>query len=258
MNGTRRMAAGTWMPSGAAWAVGAAGLLSATLAQAQSSACETLKTTLAARIESTGVRGYAMDVVPGRTPVPPGAKVIGNCDGGAFKVVYWRHASARKMPAADEAKVVAAPPPAPLPATPAPVAATATAAAPKVPAAITPDAKAQPVAAPLPTPAVAAAPAPAPAPAPPPAITPAVATSARGIAAVPAVDERVAVAAQPVPVEPPAGDTLPFSQRATSFAAGNWPWMSALLLLPLALWLWAWRAHRSAYDEAGLPRGPKL
>ena len=253
------MAAGARMPSGAAWAVGAAGLLAATLAQAQSSACDTLKTTLAARIESTGVRGYAMEVVPGRTPVPSGAKVIGNCDGGAFKVVYWRWASARKSPAAEDDVKVATPAPAPAPRA-------ETTADPKPPA-VTPRAKTQAAAAPPPT--VVATPAPAPvAPTASPSaaglpkaaavIAPAVATSASSIEAVPAVDERVAVAAQPAPAEPPEGEALPFSQRATAFATGNWPWMSALLLLPLALWLWAWRTHRSAYDEAGLPRGPKL
>ena len=42
------------------------------------------------------------------------------------------------------------------------------------------------------------------------------------------------------------------------FIATYWPWIFALLALPLAGWLWAWHAHRSAYDEAGLPRGPKL
>jgi hypothetical protein len=251
------------MPSGTAWAAGAAGLLAATLAQAQSSACETLKTTLAARIEATGVRGYAMDVVPGRTPVPSGAKVIGNCDGGAFKVVYWRWASARKETAVDEGKVVA-PAPAPAP----PVVA-ATVAVPKMPVAVTPKATTQPVAAPPPAPAVVATPAPAPiapiastsaATKPVPSITPATpaTASATNIEAVPATDERVAIAAQPAPVESPEGEKLPLSQRATTFITGNWPWVSALLLLPLALWLWAWRSHRSAYDEAGLPRGPKL
>jgi len=40
--------------------------------------------------------------------------------------------------------------------------------------------------------------------------------------------------------------------------ARYWPWILALLALPAAVWLWAWQAHRSAYDEAGLPRGPKI
>ncbi len=254
MKGTRRMAAGTWMPPGTAWAVGAAGLLVATLAQAQSSACETLKATLAARIESTGVRGYAMDVLPGRTPVPSGAKVIGNCDGGAFKVVYWRWASARKVPAVGEDAKVAAQ---------APASAAASVAVPKVPAVVAPSAKTQPVAAPM----VVAVPVPAPvAPnasasatsKPEPAIAPATATSTSSLSAVPVVDERVAVSAQPAPVESPDGEKLPFSHRATAFVTAHWPWVSAALLVPLALWLWAWRAHRNAYDEAGLPRGPKL
>src|SRR3954468_19218227 len=93
MNGRSKANGARWA-SASRSAMAVTGLLAATLAQAQSGACDTLKTTLAARIESTGVRGYAMDVVPGRTAVPSGAKVIGSCDGGAFKVVYWRWASA--------------------------------------------------------------------------------------------------------------------------------------------------------------------
>lgn len=37
---------------------------------------------------------------------------------------------------------------------------------------------------------------------------------------------------------------------------GHWLWL--LAALPFAAWLWAWVAHRMAYDEAGLPRGPRL
>jgi hypothetical protein len=41
-------------------------------------------------------------------------------------------------------------------------------------------------------------------------------------------------------------------------AVQNRSWMWALLLVPAAACLWLWHAHRSAYDKAGLPRGPKL
>lgn len=54
-------------------------------------------------------------------------------------------------------------------------------------------------------------------------------------------------------------DTGPLmSERAAEFFSGNWRWISALALIPLLALLWAWRTHHSAYDEAGLPRGPKL
>jgi hypothetical protein len=68
-------------------------LLLAPDAQAQSNACDLLKSELAARIEATGVRGYSLEDVPADTPVPPGAKAIGNCEGGARKVLYRRWAA---------------------------------------------------------------------------------------------------------------------------------------------------------------------
>jgi hypothetical protein len=65
----------------------------------------------------------------------------------------------------------------------------------------------------------------------------------------------------PRPVEPAA---MPLSPTAAAddgepgfFSAyGTWLWL--LLALPLVAWLWAWVSHRMAYDEAGLPRGPRL
>lgn len=38
----------------------------------------------------------------------------------------------------------------------------------------------------------------------------------------------------------------------------HWPWVLAALLLPAAAFGWSWHARRSAYDEQGLPRGPKI
>jgi hypothetical protein len=46
--------------------------------------------------------------------------------------------------------------------------------------------------------------------------------------------------------------------EAAAFTAAHWPWLSAVLLLPLMLWGGAWIAHRRSYDAAGLPRGPRL
>lgn len=51
---------------------------------------------------------------------------------------------------------------------------------------------------------------------------------------------------------------LPLVRRVAAFANAHWPWLLALVLLPLAGAIWAWRARYSAYDAAGLPRGPKL
>jgi hypothetical protein len=48
------------------------------------------------------------------------------------------------------------------------------------------------------------------------------------------------------------------TRQVSDFMAEHWRWMWALVLLPVAGWVWVWRARRSAYDEAGLPRGPKL
>src|SRR5436305_145106 len=75
-------------------------------------------------------------------------------------------------------------------------------------------------------------------------------------------DVAPATLAVPAPASAPVHDVVapqPASADAEpGFIATYWPWMCALLALPLAGWLWAWHAHRSAYDEAGLPRGPKL
>jgi len=75
--------------------------------------------------------------------------------------------------------------------------------------------------------------------------------------AVPVIDRVDAPPAQG-PLDKTAEVKASLTQRASEFMAAHWRWIGALLLLPVAGWLWAWRAHRSAYDEAGLPRGPKL
>jgi len=235
-----------------------AGLCLSTHAAAQSNACDMLKASLASRIPPE-IKGYSMDAVPAKAPVPPGGKVIGNCDGGAFKIVYRRFggtpvaaageggaeasaasASPTGAPAASMAKpvtpapapvpVVAAPPPAPKPAPPppappappppAPVPAPAPPAVPRLP-----DASAPPASAPLRGPVLE----------PPPAVS----------IPAPMTDTEK----PPAPVE---------TSTEAPIAPSPWRWAWALLALPALAWLGAWIVHRRAYDSAGLPRGPKL
>jgi len=68
------------------------------------------------------------------------------------------------------------------------------------------------------------------------------------------------IEAEPLPAQADMTDApkLSLAQRATGFVTDHWRWILPLALLPLLGWLWAWHAHRSVYDEAGLPRGPKL
>lgn len=51
---------------------------------------------------------------------------------------------------------------------------------------------------------------------------------------------------------------VPLTQRAAAWFTGLWGWVAGFAVLALAGMLWAWHAQRSAYDAAGLPRGPKL
>lgn len=218
-------------------------------AQAQSNSCELLKQTLASRIPPE-IKGYAMDDVPARTPVPPGGKVIGTCEGGARKVIYRRFGGA---PLAVDGGAASAPAPAaatamPAASAPAPTVAQKDAPKPEVPKPRQPE-PVKPVTPPAPTPAPAPAPAPvavAPKPAPvPPPPTPAATPT-------PAAD-RSAVASPPSRQSIPSADT---PQPGFLEAYGRWLWL--LLALPLAAWLWSWVSHRMAYDKAGLPRGPRL
>lgn len=78
----------------------AAAWLAAPDAQAQT--CDEFKATLAERIDATGARGYSLETAPAGSPVPPGARVIGNCDSGATVVFYRRWAAARAASGAAE------------------------------------------------------------------------------------------------------------------------------------------------------------
>jgi hypothetical protein len=79
-------------------------------------------------------------------------------------------------------------------------------------------------------------------------------------AATPSHTEAAVAAVEPLPAPGDDGGDAKASllQQALDFIARYWLWICVLLALPIAGWLWAWYAHRNAYDEAGLPRGPKL
>lgn len=261
--------------------LGAASMLLSVGAQAQSPSCELLKQTLATRIPPE-IRGYAMDDVPARTPVPPGGKVIGTCEGGARKVIYRRFGGAPlngegvAAPASAPAPITAATPTpspapasAPAPATPAPKPAPAPvvvqkeAPKPKV----EPRATVQPAVVPAASAPVMAVPKPAPVlPSPPaPASSVRIATAAVALSAPlkPVAAEKPAdpPAPAPLPAEPPAVATPQAAEPGDDGAGlfgrhGHWLWL--LLAVPLATLAWRWVSHRMAYDSAGLPRGPRL
>lgn len=203
----------------------AASMLLAAGAQAQTDPCEQLKGVLAARIEATGVRGYSLETVPAGTPVPRGAKAIATCQSGASKVLYRRWGATQ--PSSDGAE--AARPASTAQAIVVPNEQTRRAPAVREDRSLRP----VPASAPSPTPRPVEA------------------------EAVRAVDRAVAPPEQ-VPVGKVVVAEVPLAQRASELMAENWRWILALVFVPIAGWLWAWRAHRSAYDEAGLPRGPKL
>jgi hypothetical protein len=208
-------------------------MLGAGLAQAQTSAaCEQFKGVLAKRI-SGGPGSFTLEDVPSDAAVPPGAKAVATCEGGARKILLTRTGQA--APAATAASDSPAAPPlrevrsATESTRPAPPAPTATAAAP----------------APAPS-APAPRSAPAEARAAPPTREP-----ERG------VPPPAGAPAESVVMPEAAASAAPLVERTTAFFTRHWLWLAALALL-LAGGLRAWLAHRSAYDEAGLPRGPRL
>jgi hypothetical protein len=229
----------------AAWLV--ALMLPVAGAQAQTPACEQLKATLAARIPPE-IRGFSMEGVPSDTPVPAGAKAIGTC--GAYKVLY------RRFGGGSPSATAGASAPESLPSTTAmeePVKRAQS--TPTLPAA-----RPAPASAPAPAsraPARAAEPASAAVPVPDPLKN---ATTSVGTNDVAVARATESIPAEPAPTQPSEAPVVKDVSTSDTFGflLDNWPWLCALLLVPLAAWAWSWAAHRRAYDEAGLPRGPRL
>jgi len=220
------------------WTVAAAAVLLAANAQAQTAACDQLKTSLAARLPAPG--SYHLESLPAGEPVPKGAKVIGNCSGGAYRMLFIRGA----------APATAAPAPKPAPVEKAAVVTPAPAPAPAPAAVVPPPKKVEVPPPPAPEPVAVVASPPRPEPKPEPAPEP------RPI--VKPVAEAEADTAELMPMPAPADEGPSFLDEATGFAGEHWPWLSALIALPLLLWGWGRVSHYRAYDAAGLPRGPRL
>lgn len=214
-------------------------------AQAQTPACDQLKASLTTRIKP-GPNGFTLETVRADAPVPPGAKAIGTCEGSVYKILLRRGRNAENAQGAASGAVASA------------------SAAVNTPVVTTQPAFSAPIAAPR-----SAGLATKPAGAPPPEIAPRAALRASEPAASAFMGpmpepEKVALAAtapappvQALPVDEPtaAGSR---THLAEAFVVRNWLWILPLILLPLAAWAWMWIAHRRAYDEAGLPRGPRL
>ncbi|WP_457329114.1 hypothetical protein [Rhizobacter sp. P5_C2] len=229
----------------APWLLGATLGGAAAPALAQSPACEQFKDTVATRIppEALGT----LVIAAASTPVPPGAKVVGTCDGGAFKILHYRRGLTPQAANADSAAGIAS----------AASPASAVAAAPRVAARASAPAAAasrpepaKPVAAKLPEPVKPAAPKfPEPV-ASPVAMAPAVAA--------PVVPDTRDEPLMRDPPPQPSSDGPGLIATATDALVEHWPWTLAAVLLALGAWGWSWFSHRQSYDAAGLPRGPKL
>ncbi len=236
-------------------------------ARAQSANCETFKERLAASLEAKGVHGFALEIVPRRTPVPSGARVVGSCDGGAYTVLYRRWAAAGSTtPAAESTGSSASGASAPesLPAVAVAASApltraerrkaerekAASAAAARAAAASEAAAKSAAQAA-TPAPAPGAAPAPASI-MPPAPIAPLSAQPAASTAQVVAASTEL----PPVALSKAGAESPPsrFDDLARRIA---WIVAAVIALVALVKGFRRWRHHRY-YDESGLPRGPRM
>jgi len=234
----------------------------APVALAQSANCEAFKERLAASIEGNGVRGYALEVVPSGSPAPLGARSLGTCDGGAYTVLYWRWAQARgeAAPAAPPTSITDAPAATPRPAqAPKGDAEPRSRREPKAMSEV--NAEREPNAtreSKLSTGATAAR-------------EPHSAATSRPSPANPSAAPEVADATSPPPAASPASmaPTAAPSPAPTS-AQGAEPArfagfarvvafvLTAAAAIVGGVWAWRWMRHRRYYDEAGLPRGPRI
>ncbi|KQU65047.1 hypothetical protein ASE08_27050 [Rhizobacter sp. Root16D2] len=234
-------------------------LLSATLggsaaALAQSPACDQFKDTVATRIPAEALG--TLVIAAASTPVPPGAKVVGTCDGGAFKILHYRRGLTPQAANADNAASAPS-------ASSSASAASAVAAAPRVAArasapvaAASRPEPAKPVVAKLSDPVKpVVVPKPPEAAASPVAMAPAVV-----VPALPDTRDTRDTRDEPLMRDPPPPppDGPGWVATATDALVAHWPWTLGAVLLVLGAWGWSWFSHRQSYDAAGLPRGPKL
>jgi hypothetical protein len=215
-------------------------------AQAQSSGCDQFKDAVATRIPADALG--ALETVPASTPVPPGAKVVGTCDGGAFKILHYRRGLTPPVAGAASAAggVTAA------------SAASAVSVAPRVAARASAPAAAasRPEPAKPPEPMKPVAVKPVAVKPPEPVASPVTLAPVASPATPAATDTRDEPLMRDPP--PPAPDGPGLIATTTDALIEHWPWTLAAVLLPLLAWGWSWITHRQVYDAAGLPRGPKL
>jgi hypothetical protein len=207
----------------AAAAACVAALLIAPQTRAQSSACDQLKAKLSARIESS-IRSFSLEAVTAGTPLPPGAKAIGTCDGGAYKILLLRSGSASSATASSR---------------PVPVASAAPTVSPVVQ-----------VQTPEPPSPRASAPASAVF-----ASNFTAAPAATAVAAIPAVAPALVSPARP---EETQTDQRPSATRAADVMRPYWHVIAATVVMLFAAMVWVWLLRRRTVDTAGLPRGPKI
>lgn len=235
-------------------------LVTAGPAQAQTASCDQFRASLAARIDPS-IGPFSLEAVPASTQVPRGAKVVGTCEGGGWKVLLRRGAAAAAQSQAAGASASQEPAVTPAQAAPARAATPTPTPTPKPTA--TPTPRPTPTPTPTPTPKPTAAPtlaptaAPTPSPVPTSRPTPAAAVPANSVSEQePSGAARATVAE--VQAEQPAEVGASLGERFLALLTRHWQWVLALVGLPLAVMLGMWIAHRRAYDSAGLPRGPKL
>jgi hypothetical protein len=205
---------------------------------------------LAARIDASGARGYTLETVPAEASVPRGAKAIGTCEAGKSKILYRRWGATH--PSSGEAGETG------------PASAAQAIVMPQGQARRSPVVQGDRALRPVPAsaPSLTAQPI---------ARSDAAASAAasgqeleksRGAGASEVVSARAIDGAAALPAQLPTDRAVvakvPLARQASAFMAESWHWMLALVLLPVAGWIWFWHARRSGYDEAGLPRGPKL
>ena len=78
-------------------------LLVPACSHAQGKPCEDLKSEIATKLDTKGVKGYSLEVVDKDKEVTEG-KVVGTCDCGSKKIVYSKTAAKPETPAKDPSK----------------------------------------------------------------------------------------------------------------------------------------------------------